>query len=250
MVRMQKSKRKRSARKAFLLIIISALLIFACVKTGLHGASKVGIAKAKHQPAAQDYLVLVNWEHPIDDNISPELVYLYEVIDSENATFNNAEHQVEHAAGSAANQMFAAAKREGIEGYIINSAYRSAAEQWAIWQNRLDQDPSYGSDPYNSPVKAMPGDRSEHSTGLALDILSKTHNAADDAYGSTVEGKWLAEHAHKYGFILRYPKDKEHITGVIYEPWHFRYVGVDAATEIYEKGLCLEEYLLEVYKDK
>ncbi len=89
----------------------------------------------------------------------------------------------------------------------------------------------------------MPGCMSEHTTGLALDILSENHETANDAYGETPEGRWLVENAHRYGFILRYPEGKEHITGVIYEPWHYRYVGVEAATEIWERGICLEEYL-------
>ena len=71
------------------------------------------------------------------------------------------------------------------------------------------------------------------------------HNlgAADTAFGDTSEAKWLAENAHRFGFILRYPADKTGITGVQYEPWHFRFVGREAATEIYEQGLCLEEYI-------
>ena len=75
------------------------------------------------------------------------------------------------------------------------------------------------------PVRVLPGNTSEHTTGLALDILSPRHDEADDSFGETPEGLWLAENAWKYGFILRYPEGKEALTGVIYEPWHFRYVG-------------------------
>ena len=89
----------------------------------------------------------------------------------------------------------------------------------------------------------MPGNCTEHATGLALDILAVSYEKSNDDYAKTDEGKWLLEHAHEYGFILRYPKDKEHITGVIYEPWHYRYVGKQAAEEIYEQNVCLEEYL-------
>lgn len=69
------------------------------------------------------------------------------------------------------------------------------------------------------------------------------HNYGSDTFADTTEGKWLAENAYKYGFILRYPEDKQSVTGVVYEPWHFRYVGVDVAKSVYDSGLCLEEYL-------
>ena len=77
----------------------------------------------------------------------------------------------------------------------------------------------------------------DHQTGLAVDI-----NGCDDNFGNTKEGKWLVDNSYKYGFILRYPKGKEYITGYQYEPWHFRYVGVDVATQIYELDITFEEY--------
>ena len=79
---------------------------------------------------------------------------------------------------------------------------------------------------------------SEHQTGLAFDV-----GKIDDNYGNTKEGVWLKNNAHIYGFIIRYPKGKEHITGYKYEPWHIRYLGVDIATKVYNKGVTLEEYL-------
>ena len=67
--------------------------------------------------------------------------------------------------------------------------------------------------------------------------------SGNDSFGETPAGKWLAQHAHEYGFIIRYPKGKEHITGYMYEPWHVRYLGIDTATSVYQSGLTLEEYL-------
>jgi D-alanyl-D-alanine carboxypeptidase len=90
---------------------------------------------------------------------------------------------------------------------------------------------------------AVPG-ASEHQAGLSVDIVTLRHQVLNDAFADTKAGKWLAEHAHEYGFILRYPKDKEEITGINYEPWHFRYVGKEAAEQIYELGCCLEEYVM------
>ena len=90
---------------------------------------------------------------------------------------------------------------------------------------------------------ARPG-TSEHQLGLALDIVSTSYTNLDKKQERTKEQKWLMANSYKYGFILRYPSDKCDITGINYEPWHYRYVGKAAAKEIYEKGICLEEYLL------
>ena len=91
-------------------------------------------------------------------------------------------------------------------------------------------------------VVAKPG-TSEHQIGLALDIVSYDYQELDDEQMNTPEQKWLMEHCWEYGFILRYPQDKAAITGIIYEQWHYRYVGKEAAKEIYEQDLTLEEYL-------
>ena len=88
---------------------------------------------------------------------------------------------------------------------------------------------------------------SEHHTGMAVDILGSGYSSLEESFEKTPAFKWLKEHCAEYGFILRYPKEKEDITGVIYEPWHYRYVGVEAATEIMSRGLTLEEYLAEKY---
>ena len=89
--------------------------------------------------------------------------------------------------------------------------------------------------------KAIPG-TSEHATGLAVDIMSTKYGELDEKQGDTEEQKWLMEHCSEYGFVLRFPQDKSDITGIVYEPWHYRYVGVDAAKEMTENGLTLEEY--------
>lgn len=200
---------------------------------------------ANADPEAEELLILVNWDNPVPYDRPDDLVTLDEIFNDEVA-LTNSEGSVNKEAGQAAKAMFSDALAQGIGRYKITSAYRSITYQDQLWNARREQDPTYGDDPYNKPVKVMPGNRSEHTTGLAIDILSEAHEQADDEFADTQEGQWLAENAHKYGFILRYPKDKEHITGVIFEPWHYRYVGVDAATEMYEKNLCLEEYLLDL----
>ena len=89
---------------------------------------------------------------------------------------------------------------------------------------------------------AVPG-TSEHQLGLALDIVDADNQLLDESQENTAVQKWLMEHSWEYGFILRYPNDKSEITGIIYEPWHYRYVGKEDAEKIHSQGVCLEEYL-------
>jgi len=137
--------------------------------------------------------------------------------------------------------MFNVAKSEGIELYA-RSGFRSYETQEAIFKNEVA---TFG---YEQAVLyvALPG-TSEHQTGLAMDITAKSVGLElVEAFEGTTEGKWLAENAHHYGFILRYPKGKTNITGYAFEPWHYRYVGVDIASEIYAKGITFEEYMGDV----
>ncbi len=129
-------------------------------------------------------------------------------------------------------EMQADASDEGLNIYI-SSSYRSYEDQERIYQNYCDTDGQEAADTYSS----RPG-FSDHQTGLAFDL-----NSIDDSFGYTPESDWVSANCHKYGFIIRYPKGKEEITGYQYEPWHIRYIGVDKAAAVYESGLCLEEYL-------
>ena len=128
-------------------------------------------------------------------------------------------------------EMKAAAAEEGLRLYI-SSGFRSYDTQDVIYHRYVANDGQANADRYS----ARPG-HSEHQTGLAIDL-----NGVSDSFGETAEGKWVAAHAHEYGFILRYPKGKEPQTGYMYEPWHIRYVGVEVATKIFVSDLCLEEY--------
>jgi len=130
------------------------------------------------------------------------------------------------------NAMVAAAKEDGISLWII-SGYRSYETQEAVYNNYVANNGQADADTYS----ARPG-HSEHQTGLAFDI-----NQISYTFGETPAGKWVAENAAQYGFIIRYPQEKQHITGYIYEPWHLRYLGTELAMDVYESGLCLEEYL-------
>lgn len=193
-------------------------------------------------PKAEGLLILVNWDNPVPYDRPENLVGLSEIFGDE-VICVNPDGSIDAETGYAAKEMFLAAASEGIGKYKLASAYRSIEYQDKLWQARIDDDPSYGSNPYENPVKVVPGECSEHTTGLAIDILSECYGDSDEGYADTPEGIWLADNAYKFGFMLRYPKDKESITGVIFEPWHYRYVGKEAAGEIYNRGLCLEEYL-------
>ncbi len=114
-----------------------------------------------------------------------------------------------------------------------SSGFRSYETQRQIYNNYVAMDGQAKADTYS----ARPG-HSEHQTGLAIDC-----NIIDDSFTGTPEAIWLENNCHKYGFIVRYPKGKDHITGYKYEPWHIRYIGVEKATAVYNSGLCLEEYL-------
>lgn len=129
-------------------------------------------------------------------------------------------------------EMKADAEKEDL--YLENSSdYRSYYDQESIYNRYVESDGVELADTYSS----RPG-HSDHQTGLAIDL-----NSIDDSFGDTPESDWVAENAHKYGFIIRFPEGKEKYTGYQYEPWHIRYLGIDKATEVYESGLSLEEFL-------
>ncbi len=133
---------------------------------------------------------------------------------------------------AALNKMFAAAKEDGVNLFVVSS-YRSYQTQEKLYNNYVARDGVAAADRYSARAG-----HSEHQTGLAFDL-----NSLEQSWGETKEGKWLAANCHKYGFIIRYPKDKENVTGYMYEPWHVRYLGVETATKVYNSGKCLEEYL-------
>jgi zinc D-Ala-D-Ala carboxypeptidase len=146
-------------------------------------------------------------------------------------------------AAVALEKMFQEAKKNGIELFAV-SGYRSYDYQNSLFQAEVDK---VGWDKAVEAV-AVPG-QSEHQTGLAMDISSRGENMLLTAeFGKSKEGKWLTDNAHRFGFILRYPKGKESITGYQYESWHFRYIGINAATIIFENKWTLEEYFQIVKK--
>ena len=175
-------------------------------------------------------LLLVNADHPLPEGYSVTLKQL-----------RNG-HQVDERIYPELQQMFDDARSEGIYP-LINESFRTAERQQQILDQYVARYEGQGMSHDKALEKALtivavPG-TSEHQLGLALDIIAEYDS------DNTATWDWLRENCWRYGFILRYPADKEAVTGISYEPWHFRYVGVPAAQEITESGLCLEEYLAQ-----
>ena len=143
-------------------------------------------------------------------------------------------------------EMMDACRAAGLDPKICSS-YRTQDKQQELYENKIQRlmDEGYS---YERAVEeagsvvAVPG-TSEHQTGLALDIVDASYQILDEEQENTQVQQWLMEHSWEYGFVLRYPNGKSEITGIIYEPWHYRYVGREAAREMTELGMCLEEYV-------
>lgn len=179
--------------------------------------------------------VLVNKEYSLPADYQPnDLVY-----PNVNFIFQEKieKRMMRAEAAKALETMFAAAKTQNLHLAGV-SAYRSYQTQQSLFHNYVKNDGLENAKTYS----ALPG-TSEHETGLAIDVTTADGAcAAKDCFGDTEEAKWLAKHSYEYGFIIRYPKGKENITGYKYEAWHIRYVGKEVAKELFEKGITLEEY--------
>jgi D-alanyl-D-alanine carboxypeptidase len=145
-------------------------------------------------------------------------------------------------AARALEELFQAAQKEGLN-LLATSGYRSYETQKKIFETKAK---AIGEKAANL-VSAYPG-QSEHQTGLAMDVTcSSIDFGLEESFGATKEGIWVKDNAHKYGFIVRYPKGKESITGYIYEPWHIRFVGKEVAGYLFDNDLTLDEYFAEIY---
>ena len=170
-------------------------------------------------------ILLVNDKHRLEADYVPEgLVNLYQ--NRHSFRLASSDIYLTRETYEAAEQMFHAAEEQNVNGFIITSGYRSYERQAEVYAQ-------------SEPGKAQQPGASEHQTGLAFDVTTETSGG----FESTEQYAWLSQHAHEYGFIQRYPANKSSITGISYEPWHYRYVGVDAATRMRRTGQTLEEFL-------
>lgn len=222
-----KKKKKGNLIWRVLRGIIAVYLLLILGNLAVEFYSSLGIA---HRIKLSDEwnLMVVNRWNELPEDYEVELVEL----------FNGKE--VDERIYPYLQEMFDGAREEGIYP-IVREGYRTEAEQQAMFDEKVQ---AYRSEGYSRARAertakewvALPG-TSEHQLGIAVDI-----NADKEKCSNEEVYAWLAENAHKYGFILRYPQGKVSITGISYEPWHYRYVGAEAAKEIYEQGICLEEY--------
>ncbi len=197
---------------------------------------KAAVAQEPDFDAADWRLVLINKQHPISDDYEFKLGRL---------SIETSSIQLDDRILEDLLLMMQAAKKDGLN-LVIRSPYRTSDRQESNFNDRIRsymrQGLSY-MEAYKvtSQVITVPG-CSEHEVGLALDITSESYLPLKQGFADTKEGKWLADHGHEYGFVLRYPKGKEYITSIEYEPWHFRYVGREAAAIMKKESLCLEEF--------
>ena len=178
-------------------------------------------------------LILINKENPIPEN------YKIELSNIENA------HKVDNRIKTAIEQMLADARKQGLQPYICSS-YRTRNTQKTLYNKKVAQYRKQGYTQENAQKEAsywVAIPTSENEIGLALDIVSKKYQILDEKQESTQVQKWLIEHCTEYGFILRYPTLKKDITMINYEPWHYRYVGIENAKFMKEHDMCLEEYI-------
>jgi len=263
-----KKTRIKNKRRFTIAVIIFVLIIFVIV----FGIIKlVGTVKAKAEakspnnnatssainepdgdqknneenyPKAEGILILANKTHALGSDYWPDdLVTVDRYVQG---VGNNDTHKLRKVAAEALNKMLDAAEAEGLE-IRLRTGFRSYEYQTSLYKSYVEKNGKEAADTFS----ARPG-YSEHQTGLCCDLGGKTENfALSYDFGKTDEGQWVAEHAHEFGFIIRYTDGKTidgvkqpgEITGYVFEPWHVRYVGEENAAKIYEQGITLEEYL-------
>ncbi|MCL1848065.1 MAG: M15 family metallopeptidase [Clostridiales bacterium] len=192
-------------------------------------------SKPEIRQAEADWrLMLVNWDKHVPEEYAVELAEV------------RSGYSVDARMLEPLKEMLDAAGAEGLS-VIVVSAYRTIDKQRDLYENKVARLIGQGMDEEQAKKAAItevayPGN-SEHHLGLAVDLASSRNQRLDETQADTEENQWLRAFCQEYGFILRYPADKSEFTGIIYEPWHFRYVGTAVAKEIMEKGICLEEYL-------
>ncbi len=179
-------------------------------------------------------LYLVNWQTPLPEDFTVSLTKLANGL------------QVDKRCYAELQEMLGACKAAGLSP-VVASAYRTLEKQNELYESRVRRLQGEGLPEAEARDKAAEvvaiAGTSEHHLGLAVDLVDMNYQTLDEGQEQTEVQKWLMEHSWEYGFILRYPNGKTTETGIIYEPWHYRYVGKEYAKQIHESGLCLEEWL-------
>ena len=216
--------------RALIGLILLAALILAGIFLSAKPRPTETVSAASGRIENRTGIPLVNAANPLPEGAEPQdLVNLYE--QKRHFLLARSDIFLTRETFEAANRMFKQAEDEDMNGFILTSGYRDREKQAELYAEQQDG-------------TAQPPGCSEHETGLAFDVTARS----DGDFEATPQFQWLSEHCWDYGFILRYPKGKEQITGIAYEPWHYRYVGEEAAKLIRDRGWTLEEYCLEMSK--
>ena len=213
----KKMKRRGNPAQTAILIVAAVVMLAGAFGLGWHFGAESNRFKGS--------ILLVNEQNRLrEDYVPDELVNLYQ----QRHSFRMASSEIylTRQTYEAMEKMFHAAEEADMNGYIVTSGYRSYQRQQEVYAQ-------------SEPGKAQEPGASEHQTGLAFDVTVETN----DGFENTPQYGWLMQHAHEYGFIQRYPANKANITGISYEPWHYRYVGEEVAKRIHDTGMTLEEFV-------
>ncbi len=237
-MRAKKKVRRRGLIVLWTIILISAVIALVFViKLNWMPSIPTENFEAAVIDESRPFALLVNKRFRLSKDYVPDGLVEVNVRFASNV--KNERRQMQTEAAAALERMFDAATAKGLD-LVAVSGYRSYKTQKGIYEARLRQ-ADYD---YVSMYVAQAG-ASEHQTGLAMDVGQGSNPQLEEWFGDTKEGRWIEKNAARYGFILRYPKGAEDITGYAYEPWHLRYVGEDMAREIHDRGIVLETYLEE-----
>lgn len=247
MSKMQRVRRRRVSRRrghklgiTLALAAVVALLWGAFSAGGGYTPQRVwerasGWGEEKATPVQESLTILVNKQNLLPASYVPSDLTQPDVPFVESALQER--RQLRREAARALERLFAAAGRQGLS-LVAVSGYRSYQSQLEIYNRRSREAGAAHVEQYI----AKPGS-SEHQTGLAMDVGCPGCMTLEETFANTPEGVWLAQHAHEYGFVIRYPSDQEDITGYAWEPWHLRYLGLDSARQVFEQGLVLETFV-------
>ena len=227
---MSKTKKKRR----WLWIAVAGIILIFAANALINSEWYRELTTDRRMPVPDEWnLIVVNRWNAIPDDYSVTLTELSNGLKVDSRIYPYLQ------------EMLSAAKDDGIYA-VVGEAYRTSEEQKALFDDKIlafmiEGFPRKKAEEMAKEWVAVPG-YSEHQLGIAVDInADKDFSTNEDVY------QWLADNAYKYGFILRYPQWKVAVTGGGYEPWHYRYVGKEAAREIFEQDICLEEYLKKLY---
>lgn len=241
----RRRRRKRRIRQKLISfgLLVFVIAIFVMFSSGFKSIvlrlyDSTGISDLQNNSSTKDMdnwqLRLVNSENPMPKNYAIETVTLSSGLKVDKRCYPDLQDMMDDC------------RAAGLSP-IICSAYRTQEYQEDLFRKKVDwyleqgYDEKYAEEEAGKEV-AVPG-TSEHQLGLALDIVDSSYQTLDENQEDTDVQRWLLKHSWEYGFILRYPTGKSDITGIIYEPWHYRYVGKEAAEQIHNANICLEEYL-------